>query len=102
MKKLECPNCSKEFSFLNFVSALTPWHLKCQNCQQKLKLDKFRIGIAIISLMAGIIFGGLSIFIYSNIRSVALVLVFLLLAILIFELSIYFLTIQLEVKLIRR
>ena len=39
MKKLSCPKCLDNISFITFLKAPSPWHIKCDHCQAKLKVD---------------------------------------------------------------
>ncbi len=40
MNKLLCPDCNSEIGFFAFAKAPTPWHLKCNSCSTKLRLEK--------------------------------------------------------------
>lgn len=54
---LICPNCSTEMNFITFSKALTPWHLKCKKCNEKLKLKKNRRAFTFVALVYGGILG---------------------------------------------
>ena len=60
MKSLFCSACEKPVSFLNFAKAPTPFHLKCDHCNTKLRFHQhtgFLLGLAIFFalLLAGAI-----------------------------------------------
>jgi hypothetical protein len=44
-------------NFITFSNALTPWHLKCDKCNSKLKLKKYRIELTFIACIYGMILG---------------------------------------------
>ncbi|UCG03392.1 MAG: hypothetical protein JSW11_05250 [Candidatus Heimdallarchaeota archaeon] len=57
MNRLICPNCSIEMDFITFLKAPTPWHLKCNMCNAKLRLKKYRRASLIIATVYGTILG---------------------------------------------
>ena len=57
MENLECPNCQNPITFLQFFKAPTPWHLKCQECNAKLKVGKYAGITFTLALVIGLIIG---------------------------------------------
>jgi len=56
MKKLKCPKCQDDISFQAFAKALTPWNIRCSNCNSKLKGKHAGITFS-ISVILGIVIG---------------------------------------------
>ena len=54
MKKLLCPKCSGEMSFITFSKALTPWLLQCKHCKARLQFKKYRISAMIVALVVSL------------------------------------------------
>ena len=48
-----CPICKRKISFLTFLKAVTPWHLRCPSCKSKLKVGKYPIRAFILALILG-------------------------------------------------
>ncbi len=57
MNSLICPNCSTEMNFITFLKAPTPYHLKCNKCNTKLNMKKYRRAFTFIALVYGGILG---------------------------------------------
>ncbi|MFX1507283.1 MAG: hypothetical protein ACFFDC_14470 [Promethearchaeota archaeon] len=67
MKKkngLICPNCSIEMDFITFLKAPTPWHLKCNICQTKLRLKRYRGATTLFAFILGIVLGLLLLYLF--------------------------------------
>jgi hypothetical protein len=62
MVKLKCPNCSQEISFFAFARAPTPWHMKCDKCETKLKQESYKWTLMLIAVCFGMVLGGVSAF----------------------------------------
>lgn len=99
MESFKCPNCSKEMSYLTFIKAPTPWHLKCGNCNQKLKLGKFRVISSLVVFLIGMIMGAISIATYEQSYSLTISLLVFVFGFFIIEYGCYFLFKKLGVTL---
>jgi hypothetical protein len=99
MKKLVCPNCESPMSVFTFAKAPTPWHLKCSNCNAKLKLGKGSIPILILASIIGLSIG----FVFKILQLPMLYsLLMLILVVIIFEGLLFYICELLEIDLVRR
>ncbi len=57
MNRLKCPSCAKPLSFLNLAKAPTPFHLKCDHCQMKLRFGRHAAPIFVGALLFGFLVG---------------------------------------------
>lgn len=60
MEKLRCPSCQNDLSFLSFLKAATPWHMKCGKCGVKLQQDKSKWLSTLVIFIVGFSLGLLS------------------------------------------
>ena len=64
MNNFKCPNCQNTINLWNFAKAPTPFHLKCDHCKQKLKLQKHSKLIIFFGVLIGVVVGFLNVFLH--------------------------------------
>jgi hypothetical protein len=99
MKNLVCPKCGTSMSVFTFALAPTPWHLKCANCNAKLKLRKSSILGVILAWIVGLAIGLVHVALQLPIMYLLLM---LMLGAIIFESLAFYICKLLEIDLVSR
>jgi hypothetical protein len=99
MKELIYPVCGSPMSVFTFAKAPTPWHLKCENCNAKLKLRK---SSALGVILASIIGSAIGLVHVALQLSIIYLLLMLILGVIIFESLAFYICKLLEIDLVSR
>ncbi len=60
MRELLCPNCQEGIGFWSMAKSPTPYHMKCDRCGTRLKVQKYAWLVTGIALLAGLTIGVLA------------------------------------------
>jgi hypothetical protein len=55
MDDLKCPACQDSITFWNFARAPSPYHLTCDRCKARLKIQKYSLSVICISVVATVV-----------------------------------------------